>query len=167
MRVFRDLKQHREQYESIFSALGYQLEYHSQDFFYLKGENSLKTKSLQASALFVLVLFQDLEDKKFQTEQRQWQKTLTTRIFNVNELPHFATSQRRRMMTTIDVTEENLKELVLRTLRQLGMLDMISSDQFQFRTPIYRFIDLCLQMAEREELDVAAQQLAETMDANE
>ena len=97
--VFRDLKQHQETYEQLFRALGFELIYHSHDFFYFQGDNHYRTKGLEQATLFVLILFQDLEDKKFQTHQRQWQKTLLTRPFNVSELPHFATTQRRRMMS--------------------------------------------------------------------
>ncbi len=155
VRVFRDLKQHRENYTMIFAALGYDLHYHPQDFFFLSGEHSLTTKSLQAAALFVFILFQDLEDKKFQSETRQWQATLTTRSFTISELPHFATGLRRRMMTNVGVDEDNLRD-VISTLRKLGMLEMLSSGTFQFRSPIYRFIDLCLEMAERDDLILPA-----------
>ena len=149
VQVYRDLKENKDRYLSIFQALGYELEHHPQDFFYLTGESVLKTKALQAAALFVLILFQDLEEKKFQTEMRQWQKTLTTRIFRLADMPHFATTERRRMMTTIGVDQNGMKD-VLRTLKQIGMLEWIESDKFQFRSPVYRFVDLCMQMAERE-----------------
>ena len=148
--VFRDLVAHEQAYTAIFEALGYRLERHPQDFFYLRGESSLKTKALQAASLFVLILFQDLEEKKFQSESHQWHATLTTRLFRVADMPHFLTTQRRRMMTTIGVAENELKD-VLRTLKQLGMLEWIDSEHFQFRAPIYRFIDICIQLAQADE----------------
>lgn len=163
--VFRDLKKNRVQYELIFSALGYQLEYHNRDFFYFKGDHSLKTATIQGVTLFVLILFQDMEEKKFQTTDRQWQKSLVTRIFKVGELPHFATSPRRRMMSTVNINESNLTEKIFRPLKQLGMLDIISDDRFSFRTPIYRFIDICLHIGEQDNFEL--QDLSESTEQKE
>lgn len=139
----------------IFAALGYDLHYHPQDFFFLSGGHMLNAKNLQAAALSVFIVFQDLEDKKFQSETRQWQATLTTRLFTISELPHFATGQRRRMMTNVGVEQDNLRE-VIHTLRKLGMLESLSSDTFRFRPGIHRFIDLCLEMADRDDLVLPA-----------
>jgi hypothetical protein len=65
-------------------------------------------------------------------------------------LPHFQTSQRRSMLFTVGVTPETLYDKVLRPMARYGMLEMIGADQFQFRSPIYRFVDLCLQFAEED-----------------
>jgi hypothetical protein len=98
----------------------------------------------------MLILFRDLEDKKFQEADRAWERKLLSRIFTVSELPHFQTSQRRSMLFTVGVTEETLHEKVLRPMARYGMLEMAGSDQFQFRSPIYRFVDLCLRFADED-----------------
>lgn len=162
-RLFQDLKASKNDYQTIFAALGYELVHHPQDFFYLSGERWLKTKALQAAALFVFILFQDLEEKKFLSDTRQWQKTLTSRFFRLADMPHFATNERRRMMTTIGVAQEDLKD-VIRTLKQLGMVDWIDKDQFQFRTPIYRFVDLCLHLANDDDLLNADENSLDTLE---
>jgi len=147
---YRDLDRNEEQYRVLFQALGYELVHHGQGFYYFKGSNYLSTQRLQAITLFTLILFQDLEDKKFQEAERAWERKLLTRILNVNELPHFETSQRRSMLFTVGVTPETLHEKVLRPMARYGMLEMIGSEQFQFRSPIYRFVDLCMQFANED-----------------
>ena len=152
IRVYRDLKQHQETYEQLFRALGFELIYHSRDFFYFEGSNHYRTKRLEQATLFVLILFQDLEDKKLQTQQRQWQKTLLNRHFKISELPHFATTKRRQVMSDAGIRKETLQKQVLDTLKKIGMLEMVGPNQFLFRSPIFRMIDLCVEFAEREDM---------------
>ena len=150
--VFRDLERHEDRYREIFQALGFRLDAHDRGFFYFQGESRLPTARLQAITLFVLILFQDLDEKRSQEPDRAWENTLTSRIFNVNELPHFATAARRDLMQDAGVTRGNLSEKVLRVLRQQGMLEMRGPGRFRFRVPVYRFVDLCLKFAEGDGL---------------
>ena len=151
--VFGDLKQHREMYSQLFSALGFELCYHNRDFFYFKGDNRFRTKGLEQVTLFVLILFQYLEDTKFQSDNhRQWQSTLLGKLFKINELPHFATNARRRMMQDAGVNKDNFRKQVIDTLKRLGMIEMLDQNIFQFRSPVYRFIDMCIEFSEREEM---------------
>lgn len=145
---YRDLDRNEEMYRALFSGLGYELVHHGQGFYYFKGSNQLSTQRMQAIALFVLILFQDLEDKKFQDADRAWERKLLLRAFAINELPHFQTTQRRSMLLTVGVTPESLQEKVLRPMARYGMLEMTGPEHFQFRSPIYRFVDVCMKFAE-------------------
>jgi hypothetical protein len=145
---YRDLDRNEEQYCALFAGLGYELVHHGQGFYYFKGGNQLSTQRLQAITLFMLILFQDLEDRKFQEADRVWERTLLTRLFGVNELPHFQTAQRRSMLLTVGVTPETLYDKVLRPMARYGLLEMTGADRFQFRSPIYRFVDLCMKFAD-------------------
>lgn len=98
----------------------------------------------------MLILFQDLEDKKFNAADRTWERTLLLRTFGVSELPHFQTPHRRSMLYTVGVTADTLLEKVLRPMARIGMLELVGSDHFQFRSPAYRFIDLCIRYADEE-----------------
>jgi hypothetical protein len=142
--LYRDLESHEENYRVIFAGLGYELIHHGQGFYYLKGGSTLTSQRLQAVALFMLILFQDLEDKKFQETKRGWERKLLDRVFRLDDLPHFAAAQRRNMMYTVGVTAETVQYKVIRPLSMLGMLQVLPEGQFQFRSPVYRFIDLCL-----------------------
>ena len=53
-------------------------------------------------------------------------------------------------MHSVGVTPETLSQKVLRVLSNLGMADLLPKEQFRFRAPIYRFMDLCLQYASAE-----------------
>lgn len=145
---YRDLERNEEQYSDLFHGLGYKLIHHGQGFYYFEGRNHLSTQRLQAITLFTLILFQDLEDKKFQEPERAWERNLLNRIFRITELPHFETSKRRSMLHAVHVTRETLQDKVLKPMKRLGMLAMVGNDQFHFRAPIYRFIELCMQLGE-------------------
>lgn len=145
---YRDLDRNEELYRALFAGLGYELVHHGQGFYYFKGSNQLSTQRMQAIAIFVLILFQDLEDKKFQDADRAWERKLLLRAFAINELPHFQTAQRRSMLLTVGVTPETLHEKVLRPMARYGMLEMTGPEHFQFRSPIYRFVDVCMKFAE-------------------
>lgn len=146
--AYRDLDRNEEQYQAIFHALGYKLVHHAQAFYYFEGRNRLSTQRLQSITLFTLILFQHLEENKFQEADRAWERTLLSRIFHVAELPHFQTSHRRSLLFTAKVTPDTLYDAVLKPMARFGMLELVGPEQFQFRAPIYRFVDLCLAMGE-------------------
>lgn len=147
---YRDLERNEEQYSTLFRALGYRLIHHSQGFYYFEGANYLSTLRLQAISLFTLILFQDLEDKKFQEPERAWERNLLAKVFRVSELPHFETAKRRSMLLAVNVTPETLHEKVFKPMIRFGMLEMIGADQFNFRAPIYRFVELCMRIGQQE-----------------
>ncbi len=66
---------------------------------------------MRAALVFLLILFQDLDEKKFQSDERAWERTLLRRTFRIAELPHFHTAQRRAMMSAVDVDEAGLSRV--------------------------------------------------------
>jgi len=148
--LYRDIEQNEQTYRLLLEHLGYTLVSHGRGFYYLQGVNARSTSRLECLTLFVLILFQDLEDRKFESRDRMWEKTLLTRVFAVNELPHFATAEKRKMMSAVGVNAENLSNKILKVLADLGMLERLPQNQFRFRFPIYRFIDLCMEYASDE-----------------
>jgi len=52
------------------------------------------------------------------------------------------------MMANLDLTPTTLHPRVLRVLEHMGMLEFIDERSFRFRSPIYRFVDLCMAYAE-------------------
>lgn len=53
-------------------------------------------------------------------------------------------------MGNAGVTKELLYERFFHPLMRMGVLEMIGSEQFQFRSPIFRFVDLCMQYAHQD-----------------
>jgi chromosome condensin MukBEF MukE localization factor len=146
-----DLQRNEEQYRAVFAALGYELAYHDQGFFYFTGESTLRSQRLRAVTLFLLILFQDLEDRKFTQPERSWERTLLDRRFVIHDLPHFGTAQRRVMMDAVGVTPDNLDTKLLRFMTQLGLIETPDQTAFHFRAPVYRFVDLFMRYADDEQ----------------
>lgn len=144
---FLDLDRNHEQYSHLLSGLGYELRHHPQGFYYLEGSGAVRAKGMRAALVFLLILFQDLDEKKFQSEERVWERTLLRRSFRIAELPHFHTAQRRAMMSAVAVDEVGLTR-VLQFLERLGVVQMLPEGQFAFFAPVHRFIDLCVRYAE-------------------
>lgn len=146
---FLDLDRNRVQYTHVLAGLGYDLRHHAQGFYYLEGAGAVRSERMRASLLFLLILFQDLEERKFQSDDRSWERTLLRRTFRVADLPHFHTAQRRAMMSAVGVDEAGLTR-VLQFLERLGVVRMLPEGQFGFLAPVHRFIDLCIRYAEDE-----------------
>lgn len=162
---YYDLQRHERDYTAVFKALGYELVHHDQGFYYFTGQSTLQSKRLRAATLFMLILFQDLEDNKFNQPERSWERTLLDRRFSINELPHFATAQRRMLMNAVGITPEKLETTLLRFLTHLGVIEPSGTSGFRFRAPVYRFVDLFLQYADDEQwqrqVDAAQDQAAD------
>lgn len=144
---FLDLDRNAEQYARLFAGLGYQLRHHPQRFYYLEGSGAVRSERMRASLVFLLILFQDLDEKKFQSEERAWERTLLQRTFRIAELPHFHTAHRRAMMSAVEVDEPGVTR-VLQFLDRLGVVQVLPEGQFAFLAPVHRFIDLCVRYAE-------------------
>lgn len=145
---YRIIEQEEDRYHTVLGALGYELVHHAQGFYYLKGGRSFSSRGLQSITIFVFLLFQHLEDTKQGEPDHAWIRSLTSKRFVIDELPHFGTVQHRTMMANLDLTPTTLHPRVLRVLEHLGMLEFIDERSFRFRSPIYRFVDLCMAYAE-------------------
>lgn len=145
---YRSIEQEEDRYRTVLEGLGYDLVHHAQGFYYLKGGRTFSSRSLQSITLFTFLLFQHLEDNKHGEPDHSWIRSLTTKRFMIAELPHLGTAQSRTMMANLDLTAASLRPRVLRVLQQLGMLEFIDEGSFRFRSPIYRFVDLCMSYAE-------------------
>lgn len=144
---YRIVEQEEDRYRTVLEGLGYELVHHAQGFYYLKGGRTFSSRGLQSITLFVFLLFQHLEDNKQAEPDHTWMRSLTTKRFVIDELPHFGTVQHRTMMASLDLTPATLYQRVLRVLQQLGVLEFIDDGSFRFRSPIYRFVDLCMAYA--------------------
>jgi chromosome condensin MukBEF MukE localization factor len=147
---YRIVEQEEDRYRIVLDALGYELIHHAQGFYYIKGGKTFSSRGLQSITIFVFLLFQHLEDNKQGEPDHMWVRSLTTKRFVIDELPHFGTQQHRAMMANLELTRPTLHQRVLRVLDQLGMLEFIDDHSFRFRSPIYRFVDLCMAYAEEQ-----------------
>lgn len=144
---FLDLDRNSELYSHLLAGLGYGLRRHPQGVYFIEGSGAVRSERMRAALVFLLILFQDLDEKKFQSEDRAWERTLLRRSFRTAELPHFHTAQRRAMMSAVDVDEGGLTR-VLQFLERLGVVKTLPEGQFVFLAPVHRFIDLCVRYTE-------------------
>lgn len=144
---FLDLERRSELYEHLFRGLGYTLKRHNQGFYYLDGTGPVRSDRMRAALVFLLILFQDLEERKFERQDRAWERSLLRMTFKIAELPHFQTAQRRSLLAAIDVDESKIPQ-VLGSLKQLGVVAVLPEGEFTLLAPVYRFIDLCMRYAD-------------------
>lgn len=145
--AYYDLQRNEDAYTELFAGLGYTLHRHEQGFYYFTGESTLSSKRLKQATLFMLILFQELDDNKFNEPDRAWERQLLDRRFIVRELPHFTTSQRRALMHEVGLTADDIDK-VLHFLQRLGVIETPAENAFQFKPPVYRFVDMFLQFAD-------------------
>ena len=141
------LRENAEAYTRLFDALGFALVQHPRGFFYFAADPSSNvTDQAGRMAVFTFILVESLADQGKQVEE-----TLMTHIFNVNELPHLATDRFVAYMRDVGVTSLDDIRQVLKNMRRLGFAQMVGDDLFRFRTPAYRFLDLCSELAAEHE----------------
>ena len=97
-------------------------------------------------AVFTFILVESLADQGKQVEE-----TLMTHTFTVIELPHLSTDRFIAYMRDVGVTSLDDLRQVLKNMRRLGFVEMVGDDLFRFRTPAYRFLDLCSELAAEHE----------------
>lgn len=131
-------------YQDMFKHLGFQLEWHSRDFFYLRGKDNIRPASKMA--VFVFILIEALSD-----QGKMVVDTLMTEIFAVHALPHFKSERYRAYLKEAGVTSEEGLKNVINQLERLGFAKSFSADTFRFRAPAYRFFDICIEMLNRHD----------------
>jgi len=137
--LYHNLKANIEQYEQLFAALGLELCEHSEGFYYLLGTGTL-SKTAQQMGLFMLILIDSLADQPVEIE-----KQLLEEAFEPERLPHLRRDRYGQYMRAVGVdTHEDLLR-VIKALERLGFATRAADESFQFKTPVYRFLDLCLE----------------------
>ena len=137
------LRENVEAYARLFDALGFTLVQHPRGFFYFSADpSSTVTDQAGRMAVFTFILVESLADQGKQVEE-----TLMTHTFNVAELPHLSTDRFVTYMRDVGVISIDDIRQVLKNMRRLGFAELVGDDLFRFRTPAYRFLDLCSELA--------------------
>ena len=154
--LFHDLKKHELLYEALFAKLGFQMVHHSRDFFYFFDASNFTDLS-ERMAVFMFILVEHLADKGESVED-----TVLTHRFVYKELPHLQGERYQTYMREAGVTTAEDLAGVVRTMERFGFAKRLDEETFSFETPIYRFLDLCMELAAKAgEKDVAAEPSAE------
>jgi hypothetical protein len=123
-------------FQDLFNHLGFEMEVHSRDFYYFKGGKSLSGRS-EKMALFIFILMEYLEGQGESVEEG-----ILTKTFSISELPHFSTERYRGYMKEIGIEDSDGLAAIVSNLDKFGFAQR-RGDIFRFRSPIYRFFDIC------------------------
>lgn len=156
------LKDNFDKYAAFFDQLGFSLMAHGRGFYYF---HELVTFSDRARrmAVFMFILVEHLADHGEAIEE-----TLLSRLFRIEDLPHFRSDRYRGYMKESDIATEADLNNVLRGMELLGFLKREDDASFRFQRPVYRFLDLCLEVLnDGEPAALSAEAEADTAAADE
>ena len=81
-----------------------------------------------------------------------------TRTFSIPELPHLKGARYRAYLKEAGASDEDELRGIVRQLERFGFIQRHSEDSFTFRTPAYRFFDVCIEILNRDEAPQAEEQ---------
>jgi len=139
--IFYALKKHASVYEQLFSRLGFKLIHHPRDFFYFLDSSNFSDLSSRI-AVFMFILVEHLADQGEAVED-----AVMTRRFACPELPHLHGERYQTYMREAGVTTPEDLAAIVRTMERFGFARRADAETFSFDVPIYRFLDLCMELA--------------------
>ena len=139
--IFHDLKRQETLYEALFSKLGFKLVHHARDFFYFFDTTNFTDLSARV-AVFMFILVESLADKGESVEE-----TVLTRRFVYKDLPHLQGERFQTYMREAGINSPEDLAAIVRTMERFGFAREMDEETFVFDVPIYRFLDLCMEMA--------------------
>lgn len=144
--VFLAIRADYDVYRSLFSALGFDLIGHERGFYYFQSAEDLGKEATQL-VVFFFVLVEAWGDAGLD---------LGATAFDpgghaVSDLPHFDRESWRACMSEAGVPDEGELVNLVRKLERYGFTERIGDDRFRFRTPAWRFLDLCLEVWQETE----------------
>lgn len=157
--LFQDLKRQGSLYESLFARLGFKLVRHTRDFFYFFDTTNFTDQS-EHMAVFMFILVESLADKGEPVEE-----TVVTRRFAYRDLPHLKGKRYQAYMQEAGITTAEELAAIVRTMERFGFARKMDEETFTFEVPIYRFLDLCMDMAKTSQPQTDASQSDESEEA--
>lgn len=139
--LFHALKKHEGLYRSLFAKLGFKMVRHTRDFFYFLDSSNFTELSAKI-AVFMFILVEYLADQGEAVED-----TVMTRRFAYRNLPHLQGERYQTYMREAGVTTPDDLAAIVRTMERFGFARRMDAETFCFDVPIYRFLDLCMDMA--------------------
>ena len=139
--LYHALKRQSSQYEAIFDKLGFKLVHHPRDFFYFFDTSNFTELSARM-AVFMFILVESLADKGDSVEE-----TVLTRRFTYKDLPHLQGERCQTYMREAGVTTSEDLAKIVQTMERFGFARRMDEESFVFEVSIYRFLDLCMEMA--------------------
>lgn len=139
--LFRDLQQREALYTELLAMLGFKLVRHPRDFFYLFDASNF-TELSERMAVFMFILVEHLSDRGEAVEE-----TVLTRQFSYADLPHLQAERYQTYMREAGVATTEELSTVVRNMERYGFARSVDETSFRFEPPVYRFLDLCMELS--------------------
>lgn len=139
------LRENLEAYLDLFQHLGFRLEVHPRDFYYFRGKDNLSPQSSRM-AVFVIILIESLSD-----QGKPVVDTLMTQTFSIPDLPHLKGARFRAYLKEAGASNEDDLRGIIRQLDRFGFAQRLTDNTFRFRSPAYRFFDLCMEVLKQDD----------------
>jgi hypothetical protein len=141
--MYRALSENEDTFRDFFGSIGFSLMRHSRNFFYFEGTGS-GTFSARA-AVFFFILVEWLSDQGSSVTE-----SLFSQLTQVDKLPHLNRDRYRKYMLEAGIDSGDGLLTLLKRMDKLGFIHMEEERAFIFKTPAYRFLDLCNEIKEEE-----------------
>jgi hypothetical protein len=148
-RIYNQLNENYDAYNALFAQLGFDLKKHRRDFYYFHSPNSMSGQS-EKMAVFMFILIEHIADKGHNIEE-----TLMNQQFAYNQLPHLKNARYKNIMNQLDVLDEDGLIDIVANMDRTGFAEHLNDSSFAFRSPIYRFLDICQDISLKQKSDAA------------
>ena len=135
--LFLALRDNKDEYEELFTNLGFNFREHRRGFFFFEGESQLG-EIAERMAVFMFILIEDISTRGIPVEE-----ALMTRLFDPGELPHFQGERSRQYMKQVGISGPDDLSNLLKRMEMYGFMKVQPNGSFRFRTPVCRFLELC------------------------
>jgi hypothetical protein len=95
--------------------------------------------------VFMFILIESITDQGQAIEE-----ALMNQQFNVDGLPHLTTVRYREYMAQLDILDDEGLDRIVTNMVRMGFADRVTDQVFAFRCPVYRFLDICLDIARNQ-----------------
>jgi len=144
--IYQDIVKNEDAFTELFSNLGFDMERHARSFFYFRGDEKVGDGAA-LMALFMFILVDHLAGNGMPIEQ-----TIMGEEFQLDELPHLGAERYLTLMKDGNISDAESLGKLLKRMERLGFITF-KEPIIRFRTPAYRFLDLCLQIHQETNMD--------------
>ena len=135
--LFWTIKANEELLSGLFSALGFDFQADARGFYYFRGRGPLSDRSGRM-ALFMFILVEWLADRG-----EMVQEVVLAGRFSISELPHLKMERYQSYLREAGISGDDGLLDIIRSMERYGFLKRKGRDEFVFRPPVVRFLDLC------------------------
>jgi hypothetical protein len=139
--LYQSLEDDREVFSNLFEQLGFELKKHRRDFYYFCSPNTMSERS-ERIAVFMFILIEWITDQGHNIEE-----ALMNQQFISHELPHLTILRYRDILAQLGILDSDGLDTIVTNMIRMGFAERVNEKVFAFRCPVYRFLDICQDIA--------------------